>query len=87
MITIYCSKNHQKGRLCEDCTDLSTYTYSRIDRCPYIGEKTFCSSCPTPCYNGPYQDRIRDVMRFSAPRMLFYNPILLIKYIFDKYFN
>lgn len=83
MIKIYCNKNHHSKNLCEECKGLSDYTHIRITRCPYMEEKTFCSSCKTHCYDKYHKEKIKEVMRYSGPRMLIYHPILAIKHIVE----
>lgn len=83
MITIYC-KGHKhlshKGGLCTECEELKDYAMVRTDRCPYMETKTFCSKCRVPCYKPIMKEQIRNVMRYSGPRLLIYHPILTIKH-------
>lgn len=65
-----------------DLTDLKEYTFLRIDRCPFMENKTFCSQCKVHCYNRENREKIKEVMRFSGPRMLFYHPVLAIKHMY-----
>ena len=76
MIGIYCHrKHHTKGEaLCEACRELADYASARVDHCPHMGDKTFCSCCKTHCYKPEMRERIRTVMRFSGPRMIIYCP-------------
>ena len=80
MITLYCRKQHRspKGTLCPECRALQDYALARIDRCPFMETKTFCSACKVHCYKPEMREKIRAVMRFSGPRMLLYHPILAI---------
>ena len=66
--------------LCPDCAELRDYACARIEHCPHMGTKTFCSACPTHCYKPAMRERIREVMRWSGPRMLRYRPIPAIKH-------
>lgn len=47
MIALYCRKNHHtaKGSLCPQCQALHDYALQRIERCPFMETKTFCSAC------------------------------------------
>ena len=47
MIELYCRGHHgtPKGRLCPDCAVLRDYADARVDHCPHIATKTFCSVC------------------------------------------
>lgn len=81
MIRLYCRKNHRKekgqeGQMCPDCQRLSDYAQQRSQRCPFMEEKTFCANCKVHCYKPEMREQIRQVMRFSGPRMLFYHPVL-----------
>ncbi len=83
MIRLYCRKNHaesdrQGERMCPDCRLLSEYAKLRSQNCPFMEEKTFCSNCRVHCYKPEMREKIRQVMRFSGPRMLLYHPILAI---------
>lgn len=83
MITIYCKGHHQK-QVCHECKQLLEYASSRIDHCPKMATKTFCSQCKIHCYKPDMQEKIKIVMRYSGPRMLYYHPIMAIKHIFIK---
>lgn len=43
--------------------------------------KTFCSNCKVHCYTPIMQEKIREVMRFSGPRMIFYHPIMALNHV------
>mgnify|MGYP000009389462 FL=1 len=83
MIRLYCRKNHlkekrQKGLMCPECQDLLNYARLRSKKCPFMKEKTFCANCKVHCYKPEMREKIRQVMRFSGPRMLLYHPVLAI---------
>lgn len=85
MINIYCrKKHHTKGVLCEECRKLDEYARFRSDKCPFMETKTFCSNCKVHCYKPEMREKIREVMRFSGPRMLFYHPIMAIKHVIES---
>lgn len=81
MISIYCRKNHGGKNLCPECQALMDYALRRIDKCPFMETKTFCSNCKVHCYKPEMREKIRVVMRFSGPRMLFIHPIITIKHV------
>jgi hypothetical protein len=82
MIRIYCRNKHQTQKnLCQDCRNLLDYTFSRIDACPHIKSKTFCSACTTPCYTPRMRQIIKRVMRHSGPRMLLYHPLVTARHV------
>ena len=82
MIRLYCRKNHsdreRTGELCAACRELSDYAKERSRRCPFMEQKTFCANCRVHCYRPEKREAIRQVMRFSGPRMLFYHPFLAL---------
>ncbi len=83
MIALYCRKKHKgkKGELCQDCQELKDYCAYRLSLCPWGDNKPFCSNCTIHCYNKEHREKIREVMRFSGPRMLFYHPVLAIRHV------
>mgnify|MGYP002732746412 CR=1 FL=1 len=66
MIRLYCRKKHPKEKRQEG------------QKCPFMEEKTFCANCKVHCYKPEMREQIRQVMRFSGPRMLLYHPVLAI---------
>lgn len=84
MISLYCKKKHG-GRhgLCRDCAELDDYARARSDRCPFMETKTFCSNCKVHCYQPAMRGKIRDVMRFSGPRMIFRHPVTAICHVIE----
>lgn len=95
MISLYCHKKHvgfRKGvhrqmgapTLCAECAELDRYARQQIDRCPFMETKTFCSNCRVHCYTPEMRERIKTVMRFSGPRMLFYHPIKAIRHVIES---
>ncbi len=88
MIAIYCSKHHHtKDELCPTCLELKEYACSRTDHCPFMQTKTFCSACKVHCYAPEKRAQIKQVMKYSGPRMLFHHPVLLIKHMKIKTSN
>jgi len=83
MMRIYCRKKHRmpKKQLCPDCLNLIEYSNIRTDNCPYIEITIFCSGCKTPCYRPDMREKMREVMRFSGPRMLLYHPAKAISHV------
>ncbi len=80
MISLYCRKNHGGKTLCPDCAELERYARTRSDRCPFMETKTFCANCRVHCYKPEMREKIREVMRFSGPRMLLYHPVMAIRH-------
>ncbi|BCI61550.1 nitrous oxide-stimulated promoter family protein [Solibaculum mannosilyticum] len=85
MIAIYCrKKHHSKGELCPECAKLDAYARNKSDRCPFMESKTFCSNCKVHCYQPEMREKIREVMRFSGPRMMFHHPIVAVRHVIES---
>lgn len=84
MIALYCRKNHgTKGTLCPERAALNLYARQRSDKCPFMETKTFCSNCKVHCYKPEMREKIRMVMRFSGPRMIFHHPVAAIRHVIE----
>ena len=83
MIRLYCRKKHGQNELCPECAQLLQYASDRSDRCPFMETKTFCSNCRVHCYKAEMREKIRIVMRFSGPRMLFHHPVLALRHLIE----
>lgn len=86
MINIYCNKKHKtkvdsKG-LCDECTELLEYANKRLSLCKFGENKSSCSRCPIHCYKKDMRQKVKEVMKFSGPRLIIYNPIELIRHMF-----
>ena len=84
MIRLYCRKKHGSKELCPDCAALDAYARLRSDKCPFMETKTFCSNCKVHCYKKDMREKIRDVMRFSGPRMIFHHPIMALRHVIES---
>lgn len=83
-IRLYCMKNHGAS-LCLDCQALIDYAKQRSELCPFMEEKTFCSSCKVHCYQPTMRMKIKEVMRFGGPRMLFHHPVMAISHLIEEW--
>ena len=84
MIALYCKKKHRgRKELCKECEELMTYARMRSDKCPFMEMKTFCSNCRVHCYQPAMREKIKEVMRFSGPRLIFTHPIIAIKHVIE----
>lgn len=84
MIEIYCRKKHGCKELCPECTALDAYARQRSDKCPFMETKTFCSNCKVHCYKKDMREKIRQVMRFFGPRMIFNHPGMAIRHLIES---
>lgn len=85
MIKLYCNKQHgTKGELCQECKALKEYAELRSDKCPFMETKTFCSNCKVHCYKADMREKIRNVMRFSGPRMVMYHLVMAVNHLIQS---
>lgn len=95
ILVIYCEGKHKAFHqkhvgslaegLCEECQELWHYAEARVAHCPHMEHKTFCSVCPTHCYQKEYRARIREVMKYGGPRMLLHAPLLVLKHMYYEW--
>lgn len=82
MIHIYCRALHGAAKgLCPDCAGLFAYAQERIEKCPFGDEKPVCNQCTVHCYESERRERVKEVMRYAGPRMLWRHPILAIRHL------
>ena len=84
MIELWCRKKHGRPELCEECRQLLEYSLERLGRCKFGESKTKCHKCRVHCYRPDMRERIRAVMRFSGPRMIFYHPWEALRYLLSR---
>ena len=85
MIGKYCRGAHRtkRGELCEDCKELLSYVELRLSKCPHGDNKPFCSNCRIHCYKPDMRVKIKNVMRYSGPRMIFSHPIVATRHLIE----
>lgn len=82
MIRLYCRKVHKrKDGLCPECEEMLCYAKKRSDHCPFMETKTFCVNCKVHCYKSEMREKIKTVMRYAGPRMIFYHPFAAIYHV------
>lgn len=84
MVHYFCKKKHHNKGLCSNCSALLEYAESRINNCPIKDKKTVCSNCKIHCYRPEMRQKIKDVMRFSGPRLLLFKPVWGFEYLIKK---
>ena len=69
--------------LCPQCQALLDYAHQRLEHCKFGEDKPSCTRCPVHCYKPAMREQIRQVMRYSGPRMLLHDPIMAIRHLWD----
>ncbi len=83
MIGLFCRQKHKSSDICGECRELLSYALERLEKCSFQGKKMTCARCPVHCYNPVMRERIRIVMGYAGPRMLFRHPALTILHLID----
>jgi len=83
MIAMYCHEQHASKELCAECRELLSYSQERLQKCPFQEGKTTCAKCPVHCYKPAMREKIRTVMRYSGPRMMYHHPVMAIMHLID----
>lgn len=81
MISLYCQKKEKNAELCAQCKELLNYAHNRLSCCKYKNNKPTCKKCPIHCYKPEMKNRIKQVMTWAGPRMLFYHPLIALKHL------
>jgi hypothetical protein len=81
MTRLFCKAKHGTQKdLCPDCQELLDYAQERVARCLFLPDKPVCARCPVHCYQAPYRERVREVMRYAGPRLMFKEPIAVVRH-------
>lgn len=82
MIGIYCREQHgRRPALCDECEGLRAYAAQRLEHCPFGADKPTCVNCRVHCYRAEMRERVRQVMRYAGPKMLWHHPILALVHL------
>jgi hypothetical protein len=86
MTQIYCKGHHHQtngGELCPECTEFQEYAFMRLNKCPFQDKKTTCGKCLIHCYRPDMKEKVRQVMRYSGPRLMLHHPELAFHHAWD----
>lgn len=90
MIALFCRHHHagrpraaSDERLCRECAGLLDYARLRLEKCRYGAGKPTCADCATHCYKPAMREHVREVMRYSGPRMITRHPVLAVSHLVD----
>jgi hypothetical protein len=85
MTRIYCADHHgAQAAPCEECRALIDYAAKRLAVCPFGTEKPVCAKCQVHCYGPAMRERVRVVMRYAGPKMMWRHPWLALGHVLDK---
>lgn len=84
MVRLYCRHKEGNEDLCPSCRALLEYAHRRLAHCPFGQAKPSCRLCPVHCYRPDMQARIRTVMRYAGPRMLWHHPLMALRHLWRE---
>lgn len=85
MIGLYCRAHHRGASTpCDECAALMNYARERTARCRYREMKPVCSECSVHCYKPEMRERMKRVMRYAGPRMIWHHPLLALRHLVRK---
>lgn len=69
MVEIHChGMKHTKEGLCEECSALLDYAYTRLEHCKFGEKKPTCKKCPIHCYKPDRKIQMQAAMRYALCR-------------------
>jgi hypothetical protein len=83
MMRMYCRHHHAGKAFCAECGALWDYASRRLERCVFGDAKPTCANCTVHCYRDDTRERVRVMMRWSGPRMMFRHPVLAVMHVLD----
>ncbi len=89
MARIYChghrhiADSSNDEQLCHECFQVVEYALERTKRCPHEHKGT-CDTCTIQCYKPAMRQRIREIMAYSGPRMMFHHPLMAVRHLAKK---
>jgi hypothetical protein len=81
MVRMYCRGHHRKAGPCDECGELLEYALGRLDHCRFGDSKPACKNCPVHCYAPGMRVRMRDVMKYSGPRLMLVHPRMALRHL------
>ena len=94
MVALYCAGNHEAASrtetsfsgeaMCPDCKAIDDYCVLRTERCRSMDRKTNCEEWGNHCYAPAERERIRAVMRYAGPRMLWHHPAAALRHLLKR---
>lgn len=84
MVNLYCRFKLNQSELSMEYRELIRYAHLRLEHCRFGNQKPSCRRCEIHCYSPIMRDRIKLVMRWAGPRMLFLSPMAAFRHMRNK---
>lgn len=84
MIALYCHRNHHtRGAPLSRVRGAERLRPRPLRALPVHGDEDLLRQLPRARYKPDMREKIRAVMRFSGPRMIFYHPVAAIRHVVE----
>lgn len=81
MVRLYCRRKLGLAEPTPEYVELLEYAHARLERCRFGEKKTSCKRCAVHCYKPGMRAKIRAIMRWAGPRMIFYHPVAAFRHM------
>lgn len=81
MIGMFCKHSSGIGNQRAECRELQAYAFKRIDKCRFGSSKPNCKDCQVHCYSPGMKEKIKEVMRYAGPHMIYLHPAMALRHI------
>jgi hypothetical protein len=59
------------------------YAELRFDKCLFADNEPTCDNCPVHCYEPAMRDRVKQILRYAGPRVMYNHLFMAIRHILD----
>jgi hypothetical protein len=87
MVGLYCRHRLRVCKIPDEYGQLIDYAEERLTHCRYGEIKPACKDCATHCYKPDMREKVREVMRWTGPRMIVYSPKAAFRHIWQRIKN
>ena len=87
MVGLYCRHHLRERKIPKEYRELIDYAEKRLTHCRYGQTKPACKDCATHCYKPDMREKVREVMRWTGPRMIVYSPKAAFRHIWQRIKN
>ena len=84
MVRLFCRHRLHQDTPSEEYLHLTEYALKRLDHCRFGNNKPACKNCPIHCYAPKERAMVREIMRWTGPRMMLYAPLDAIRHVWRK---
>lgn len=84
MVTLYCRYRLKAKSMPESYEQLVDYAFRRLERCRWGTKKPNCHQCKIHCYAPDKRKQMREIMKWTGPKMIIYAPMKAMRYLINS---